>query len=323
MMTVDQQLSIGPSGTQGTPSGLSPVPPSSQTGVIVDVHTHLWESLEQLGEQSARQIRRGSSEEPWERPDTTQQAYDQAMEPVGYAFILGIECRAIGASIPAEQVAGYVARHPDKYIGFAGVDPIAPGSTGAVDQAVELGLAGVSINPSACGYHPSDTRAMLLYEQCEHLGLPIIVHPGTHLAGSSKLEYSQPYLYDEVARTFPQLKLVIAGAGLPWAEQVLVLIAKHEHCYADLSDLSRRPWQLYNVLLLAYQQEVTSRLLFGSDFPFTTPEQAIHNIYSVNTVTHGTHLPVVPREQLRSIVERDALACLGLEAPKSVVGETE
>lgn len=143
----------------------------------------------------------------------------------------------------------------------------------------------------------------------------MVVHPGTHFASSAKLEYSQPYLYDEVARTFPDLHLVLAGVGLPWAEQALILMGKNPHCYADLSDVASRPWQLYNVLLLAHQQGVMDSLLLGSDFPFTTPETAIHNIYSVNTVTHGTHLPIVPREQLRGVVERDALVCLGLKRP--------
>ena len=39
------------------------------------------------------------------------------------------------------------------------------------------------------------------------------------------------------------------------------------------------------------------------------------SIYSINTFTQGTPLPSIPREQLRSIVERDALACLGIREP--------
>jgi len=279
--------------------------------MIVDVHTHLWDSLEQLGEDSAGRIRQAQGV-PWERMDTSASAFDAALAPVQHAIILGLECRHIGASIPADQVARYVARQPDKYLGFAGVDPMAQGYLAAVDQAVELGLVGITVSPAAGGFHPSNTRAMRLYERCQELSLPILFHPGTHLSSRTMLEYSQPFLYDEIARTFPQLRMILAGAGLPWTEQTVVLIGKHPHFYADLSDITSQPWQLYHVLLLAYQQGVISQLLFGSDFPFCTPEQAILNIYSVNTVAHGTHLSTVPREQLRSIVERDVLACLGI-----------
>ena len=311
-------------GALGTPSGLAPKPDSQGDGVIIDMHTHLWSSLNQLGEEAARWVRQTHGD-PWDRPDTSTTAYDEAMSPVRHAVILGLMCKQTGASITADQVAGYVARKPDKYLGFAGVDPMSPGFLQQVDLAVRLGLVGVTASPAGGGYHPSDTRAMRLYERCERQGLPVVFHPGTHLGPAAKMEFSQPYLLDEVAQAFPGLRMVVAGMGQPWPEQALELVTKHEQCYADLSDLTGRPWQLYNVLLLAYQRGVTHRLLFGSDFPFTTPQQAILNIYSVNMVTHGTRLPVVPRELLRGIVERDALGCLGIARPKPVVtqGETD
>ncbi len=306
--------SVPPVADPGTPSGLAPTPASTQPGVIVDMHTQIWESLDQLGSDAADAVRR-SLGDPWDRPDMSVSAYDQAMETVHYAVILGFESRHLGASIPAGQVARYVVRNPEKYLGFAGVDPNADGFLAAVNEAMQLGLVGVTISPAAAAFHPSDSRAMRLYERCEELGLPVMVHPGTHFGGSAILEFSQPYLFDEVARTFPGLRLILAGVGFPWADQAMVLIGKHQHCYADISDLTRRPWQLYNALLLAHQQGVVNRLLFGSDYPFTTPGQAILNMYSVNTLIQGTHLPTVPREQLRGIVERDALTCLGIKVP--------
>jgi hypothetical protein len=58
---------------------------------------------------------------------------------------------------------------------------------------------------------------------------------------------------------------------------------------------------------------VMEKLLFGSGFPFDTPVGAIEALYSVNSYSHGTQLPSVPRSQIRGIVERDSLACLGIE----------
>ena len=46
-------------------------------------------------------------------------------------------------------------------------------------------------------------------------------------------------------------------------------------------------------------------------------EKVIHEIYSVNKLTHGTNLPMIPREQLRGIVERNALECLGIPVPET------
>ena len=73
-----------------------------------------------------------------------------------------------------------------------------------------------------------------------------------------------------------------------------------------------RPWQAYNALVLAHQSQVIEKLLFGSDFPYTTVTECIESLYSLNQVAQGTNLPVIPREALRGIVERDALGLLGL-----------
>jgi hypothetical protein len=54
------------------------------------------------------------------------------------------------------------------------------------------------------------------------------------------------------------------------------------------------------------------RLLFGSDFPYTSATECIEALYSLNQIAHGTNLPIVPREALRNIVERDTLSLLGL-----------
>jgi hypothetical protein len=95
-------------------------------------------------------------------------------------------------------------------------------------------------------------------------------------------------------------------------DEAILLLSKHPNFFADLSDISSRPWQLYNALLTAVQQNVTDSLLLGSDFPFSTPEQTIYNLYSVNHFTKGTVMPTIPRHVLTNIIERDTLAVLGL-----------
>lgn len=275
--------------------------------MIVDVHTHVWDSPDQMGPGTARRLSMTMDE-----LDVSPMAYDEAMEPVTHSFILGFHSRYLDASVPHEVVADHVARNPKKYMGFAGIDPMDREFIDSLNKAQDLGLVGVMVSPGAQGFHPSHTRAMRMYDECQQRGLPVMVHPGTHLDTATIMEYSRPHLYDAVGREFPDLRLVLAQVGHPWAEQSLWLIGKHANFYADLSDLTQRPWQLYNVLLLAQQQNVTDHLLLGSDFPFSNPHDAIMTIYSVNHHTQGTQLPTIPREDLRQIVERDVLSCLGL-----------
>lgn len=277
--------------------------------MIVDVHTHLWERPEQLGDGTAQQLKAQMMQEPI---NASGWAYDQATQKVDASFILGFESQYIGASISNEQVANYVKRRPNKYLGFAGIDPLAPNWQDKLKEAIDLGLVGVCFSPAAQNCHPTHTQAFKLYEKCQDLQLPILHHPGTHMATAAVMAFSRPYLFDEVGRCFPKLKLILSQLGHPWVDETIILLSKHPNFFADLSDISSRPWQLYNALLTAQQQNVTDSLLLGSDFPFSTPEQVIYNLYSVNHFTKGTDMPMIPRHVLSNIIERDTLTALGL-----------
>lgn len=280
--------------------------------MTIDLHTRLWTSPEQLGPPVAEQLRRRRID-PWEDHTADADDHDQAMAPVTATVILGFESKLLGGSIPHEQIAGYVRRDPDKLMGFAGIDPKADRDPiRSLQQALDLGLVGVTVNPAAAGFHPTDTRAMALFEACAHHQLPVLVECGTVLARQARMEFARPVLFDEVIREFPELKVVLGTFGDPWVDEGVALLAKHPNVFADLSGFTARPWQLFNALLTAHQLGTMDQVLFGSNFPFVTPEQAIKTIYSVNTLTQGTHLPSVPREQLRSVVERDTIAVLGL-----------
>jgi len=55
------------------------------------------------------------------------------------------------------------------------------------------------------------------------------------------------------------------------------------------------------------------RLLFGSGYPYALPQTCIESLLGFNKMLSDTHLPQVPREKLRSVIERDSLAALGLK----------
>jgi predicted TIM-barrel fold metal-dependent hydrolase len=155
---------------------------------------------------------------------------------------------------------------------------------------------------------------MAVFEKAAALHLPVIFYPGTHLSPKTKMEYARPHLLDEVARAFPNLKIVISHMGYPWVDEALVLLGKHPNVFADVAALLRRPWIAYDALVRAHQMQVIDRLLFGSDFPFTTAGECIETLYTINQMAMGTNMPTVPREALRGIVERDALSLLGIPA---------
>ncbi|MGB0768136.1 MAG: amidohydrolase family protein [Phycisphaeraceae bacterium] len=281
--------------------------------MTIDLHTRLWTSTEQFGPSVAAQMRRRKID-AWEDHTADPDEHHDAMTPVAAAVLLGFESKLLGGSISHQQIADYIKRDPDRLFGFAGIDPKSDTPpTQSLEQAIGLGLSGVTVNPAAAGFHPTDTRAMSLFEACQHHRLPVLIECGTVLAREARMEFARPVLLDEVIREFPDLNIVLGTFGDPWVEEGVALLAKHPNVYADLSGFTARPWQLFNALLTAHQQGTMNQVLFGSNFPFVSPEQAIKTIYSVNTLTQGTQLPSVPREQLRSVVERDTIELLGLK----------
>lgn len=280
--------------------------------MIIDLHTHLWQSPDQLGEPIADQLRRKLGHE-YNRLDASPVAHEAAMEPVDVAVVLGFRSRAMGADVPNDFLAEYVSRRPDRLIGFAGIDPTERDGVAQLRAAVDMGLSGLTISPASQDFHPEDTRVMGVYEAAEDLGLPILLHQGTHLTSRSRMAYAQPHLFDAVARQYPKLKLIIAHCGFPWVDETLVLTGKHANVYADMSTIIARPWHLYQMLLSAHQLDVTDRLLFGSDFPYQTPAEAIETLYTLNATFSGAGMPTIPRERIRGIIERDTLTALGLK----------
>lgn len=286
--------------------------------MTIDLHTRLWTSTEQFGTPVAAQLRRRKID-AWEDHSADPEDHELAMQPVAAAVLLGFESKLLGGSIPHKQIAGYIQRDPDRLFGFAGIDPKADTDpVTSLERAIALGLSGVTVNPAAAGFHPTDTRAMTLFDACQHHKMPVLIECGTVMAREARMEFARPSLFDEVIREFPDLKIVLGTFGDPWVEEGVALLAKHPNIYADISGFTARPWQLFNALLTAHQMGTMEQVLFGSNFPYVTPEQAIKTIYSVNTLTQGTQLPSVPREQLRSVVERDTIKVLGLKRDRTV-----
>ncbi|MHC4414358.1 MAG: amidohydrolase family protein [Planctomycetota bacterium] len=281
--------------------------------MIIDLHTHVWASLDQLGREVADCLRRRNGD-CRERLDASPAAHERAMTCVDGAVVLGFRADRLGAFIPNELIADFAAKDPRRRVGVAGIDPMSADVLDQIESAVGLGLVGVTVSPVAQGFHPTHSTAMRAYERCAELRLPVFVTLEEPLTASAALEYARPAAWDEVARSLPSLPIIISELGHPRIDETLLLVGKNEHVYADISGVASRPWQLYNALLNASSFGVMDKLLFGSGFPHDTPARAIEALYTVNACSHGTQLPSIARSSIRAIIEQDSLATLGIDA---------
>jgi predicted TIM-barrel fold metal-dependent hydrolase len=228
--------------------------------------------------------------------------------------VFGLKARRTGYWVPDDYVARFVAQAPQKFIGFAACDPTQPEHFEELIYAIEhLGLRGVKLGPMYAGFDPRAALCDPVYTYCQEHGLPILFHSGTTYNRNAPLAYSRPWLFDEVAMSYPELRIVLAHVGHPFSEECLVVIRKHPHLYADVSALYYRPWQFYNSLIAAQEYHVTHKLLFGTDYPFANAQESIRGLREINHITGSSGLPRVSVETIEGILNRDALALLGLK----------
>jgi uncharacterized protein len=289
---------------------------------MIDLHTHVWDVDAHLTEgfrrvigESFRATPTGVSTDgdrvlcPPADPDRHWRACQQAEKTVVVAFDMG----HAGAVVPNEYVASYVQRHPDRLIGFASVDPRRPDALELLRYAHgTLALRGVKLSSTYQGFHPHDPRAYALYGYCERHGLPILVHQGATIVREAPLALANPVLLEQVAYDFPDLVIIVAHVGFPWASDCVVLMRKQPNVFADISALCYRPWQLYDTLVKAMEGRVTDKLFFGTDWPFTTIDQTVEGLRRVCGMGLGTGFPIVPEALVNDIVQRDPLPAIGL-----------
>jgi len=281
--------------------------------MIIDCHTHVWTYPGHLSEtfvQEANLMRKTPVNMNIDLAD-----HWKAMSPVDRAFVFAVKFRHTGAVVPNDYVANYVKQHPEKLIGVASVDPTEEGAVEELERAVQdLGMKALKLSSIYQNFHPCDERAMAVYEKACQLRIPLIVHQATTFPRNAPLKYADPTLMEDVALRFPDLKIVLAHLGHPWEREAIVLVRKQPNVFADLSALYYRSWQFYNSMLLCVEYGVTHKLLFGSDYPVTTPQESIDNLHRVNRHVIDTPLPKVPKDVIEEIIHRDTLSVLEIEA---------
>jgi len=163
------------------------------------------------------------------------------------------------------------------------------------------------------GFHPNDERLNELWRYAERHQLPVLLHTGTTFISQAPIEFTFPRHLDPVATRFPEVKMILAHLGHPWEGECIAVIRKHPNLYADISALHYRPFQLYQSLMLVQEYGVWNKILFGTDYPFTTVKASVNGLRTLNQMLEGTQLPRLNTEAVESMINRDSLALLGLD----------
>jgi len=292
--------------------------------MIVDVHTHTPTHRERVPPDEV------VVNQAW-RPDrpvlatTTWTDHDEAQREggvdVSLVFNIAVRRPQDATGLPSapdinRATAEFAHADPARRIGFLSVDPEVAGAIDELDRCTgDLGLRGIKLGPNYQGFEPLGAAARRVYGYAQSHRLPIVFHQGTSPIREAPLRFAHPLVMDEIAIAFPELRIVMAHLGHPWQADTIAVIRKHPNVYADVSAGFYRPWSFYSAMRLATEWNVLGKLLLGSDFPIATARETIDGLRAVNDPAAGTGMPRVPDDAVEAIIERDALAALGLDRP--------
>lgn len=282
--------------------------------MIVDVHSHFWEyprDFSQSFRDQAKRARAGVEVDLTVRYEE----YQAASLPDVQTIVFGGKARRSGVWVDDSEIAKYVAQHSQNTIGFLSVDPTQPDwETELRDGHQVLGLRGIKLLPMYAGFRPDDERLDPLWRYAAKHRLPVLLHTGTTFVAEAPLECTLPRHVDSAAIRHPDVTMILAHLGHPYEGECVATIRKHPNLYADISALHYRPFQLYQSLMLVQEYGVWNKVLFGTDYPFTTVRATIEGLHRLNTMLEGTALPRIDDVALDAMIHRDSLTLLGLVA---------
>jgi predicted TIM-barrel fold metal-dependent hydrolase len=281
--------------------------------MIIDVHSHTWAYPDHFGDKFRDQAKRARA---GVEVDLTvrYEEYRATCPPETKTIVFGGKAKLSDEWVDDRYVADYVARHPDTLIGFLSLDPTQPGWEREMREGHEaLGLRGIKLLPMYAGFRPDDERLNPMWKYATEKRLPVLLHTGTTFVAQAPLECTLPRHIDPVATRFPDVKIIMAHLGHPYEGECIATFRKHPNVYADVSALHYRPFQLYHSLMLVQEYGVWDKVLFGTDYPFTTVNASVEGIRGLNDMLEGTKLPRLNAGQIEKMIYRDSLKLLGID----------
>ena len=100
--------------------------------------------------------------------------------------------------VPNDKVAEIVGKYPDRFIGFAGVEPHkGQAAVREIDRCInELGLKAVALRPFMHDIYANDPKYFPIYARCEELGVPVWIHTSVNWTTERRMDYGRPIHLD-------------------------------------------------------------------------------------------------------------------------------
>lgn len=193
-------------------------------------------------------------------------------------------------------------QYPDKFTGFAGLDPHkGMDATAELTRMVELGMKGAAVDPYLARIPASHAKYYPIYAKCCELDVPIVITTGpATLVDGAVMDDAHPRHIDRIAADFPKLKIVISHGCYPWVSEVIMTVHRNRNVYIDLAEYEEQPFS--EGYIKAANSLIGDKVLFASAAPFMDFQEQIE-LYK--------RLPFTP-QTLENVMYNNAARLLGI-----------
>jgi predicted TIM-barrel fold metal-dependent hydrolase len=244
--------------------------------IAIDTHVHLHgDTAGNAADEAARKY--FGHKEPEPTPQELAAYYKSRR--IG-CVVFSVDERLTGRKPVANDAVIALAReNADFMIPFSSVDPTrGPEAVAEARRLIAAGTKGFKLHPPLQQFHANDHAVYRFYEVVAEARLPVIFHTGhsgigTGMRGGGgvRLKYGNPMDIDDVAVDFPDMPIIMAHPSFPWQDEALSVCLHKPQVFIDLSGWSPK---YFPPALIQYANTLLKhKLLFGSDFPFITPER--------------------------------------------------
>jgi uncharacterized protein len=162
----------------------------------------------------------------------------------------------VAQSMNNDYVLECCERHPDRLFGFCMVDPRDQKAPEILKYYLDKGMKGLKLHPRLHGYLLGNhTLVDPVMKVCQEYKVPVFIHGGSE-------EMNHPFYFEEVARAFPEVIVIMGHMCTPnYCTDAKMIAARNPNIYLDTSAAE------YLSCKTAVKQIGPERILMGSDWP--------------------------------------------------------
>jgi len=231
------------------------------------------------------------------------------------------------------EMARVVETHPDRFMYQPNVSPIK--FKGVKNTIWELEYWVKERGAKIFKFYPPEDTYMNdedlwpFYAKAEELGIVLDIHTGFCWVPPGKSKYALPLQLDDVARDFPELKIVAFHMGYPYCDDLNMVAMGHPNVYVCLSLLV--PWALSaprkfaKILGEAMRFVGPDKIIWGTDYAGFGAQvagavQGLRKFQFPEDMQEGYGYPALTDEDRAKIFGLNLAGLLGVDASKRRTG---